>query len=744
MKRLFLLVLPLLSCSLFGQKGERISPAGTSYFDPEINNIHGLMTYQKPNGEIWIAALDPVTGLFNNQYGNDEKVGDDAAPLSQTFNGPEFGYDENGWRIFYTKEVDNINQVWQIKKENGIYVSSQVAAGPEDRQSVLASKNTGANSVKIVYSIGGFDGVMAWKDLSDLQNEVIIDSVDRGIRWIDHSNSLAYIKQSGDHKGEIAVYDTDTGTEEIISNDGRPKSNCYGWFAPEYDHQLLVACLVDNDKKIAVYKKNDGVWEIFLEFQAPQASSYLHFGSPEAFVAAGKSYISCVVKEQENAYSNSEVWFFSLGVALGREAAVQLKMEDGQEEIIRTDPETYIGEDEVFIYYNVIAENNTFEAFRARTNLETLNSDNLSFHFIKPQETDSNITGNNEHHYALTDASRPKLNKLLVFFPGSRARPYDYLKFSKTAAELGYHAIVLSYDNLIDVNYTACGGTTDVTCHGRARNEIWTGEDTHQIIEVTPENSILNRLEKLLAYLSENHPEENWRQFLVDQKVAWENIVVAGHSQGGGHAGFASKRFEVDRCIMIAASDWVQMQTSQWIRTPGPTPEDRYYGFIHLEDTPAANIIIPTWEDYGILNYGAPVIIENSSPPYNEVHGLFSNTPMPNEHVRPHNFVIVDFFTPNAENYNGYYYSDVWEYLLNNESTTSLNRPERFKALTVFPNPAGEFLYVDCEEGYQIFDGAGKPVMASRVATNLISVGHLPSGMYILRTEAGIGRFVKK
>ncbi len=742
MKNLFTISITLwmLTYTLNAQSSERISQNGISYFDPEINHELGLMAYQKPGGEIWIAKLDPITGLFSSPFGDDEQVGDNAAPLIQSFNGPEFGYDANAWCIVYTKEENGSHQVWQIKNENGVFVSSPVAVGQEVRQSALASKNPDANSIRIVYSIGGFEGVMAWKDLSDLGTEVVIDSVDRGIRWIDHSNKLAYIKQTGIHSGEIAIYDTDTATEEIISSDGRSKSNCYGWFAPEYDDELLVACLIDNDQGIAVYKKTNGTWDLFLELEIPTTSPYQYFGSPEAFVAAGKSYLSCVVKAQENAYSNSEVWFLSLGETLGLETKVQLKMEDEQGAIIRTDPETYIGQNEAFIYYNLITNNNTFEMYRARTNLETLNSDNISYHYIKPTATDPNISGNNEHHYVMLDQSVGKRNKLLVYFAGSRARPYDYLKFSKTAASLGYHVIVLSYENLTDVNYSACGGTTDETCHGRARREIWTGDDTHERLNITPANSILNRLRKLLEYLEGNYPEDNWQQYLEDSNIVWENIVVAGHSQGGGHAGFAAKLFEVDRSIMIAASDWVQNQTALWIRTPGPTPDDRYYGFIHLEDTPAINIIMPTWEDYGILNHGTPVIVDNNTPPYNNVHGLITNTIIPDENVRAHNFVIVDLVTPNAEDYDGYLYSDVWKYLLRNEETTALYGPEPSGHFNIYPNPTNDYIYLSDEntpyfEAY-LYHQNGQLVKSIKSEAQVF-VGDLVNGVYFIKIKTG-------
>ncbi|MFW5758711.1 MAG: T9SS type A sorting domain-containing protein, partial [Bacteroidota bacterium] len=708
-----------------------------------------LLSFQLGNGDIWIGELDKLTGLFKSENGLDFKIGEDAAPLIETFNGPEFGYDSNEWSVVFTKEIDGIYRIWESKITDGEISSREVASGTESRQSALATKNPNATSTRIVYSIGGFDGVMAWKDLTDLENEFIIDSVDRGIRWIDNSNKLAYVKQTGQHKGEIAIYDTDTQTEEIISDDGRSKTNPYGWYAPEYDDELLVAALLDSDTKIGVYKKNDSQeWELFREIEVPDDAQYDFFGSPEPFTAAGKSYFSCVIKKRERAYSNSEVWIISLSDGIGINTNLKLKIEDDLGTVIRTDPETFTGENEVFIYYNVINSKGKFEAWRARTGIETLNSPDITLHRIAPADTDENIDGNPEPNYVLLNNSTEPLGKLLLYFPGTTARPYDYLKFSKTAANMGYHVISLSYENLASVNYIACGQTNDTTCHRRAREEIWFGENTHEILNIDFNNSIINRLEKLLNYLATNYPQEGWEQFISGGEVQWNKITTAGHSQGGGHAGFAAKNFLVERSVMFAASDWVAGQTADWIRQDGLTPKENYYGFIHEQDFPAVSIIIPTWTDYGILDFGMPVNVDNTEPPYGNVHGLLTNLPVPGN-IRPHNYTIVDFFTPNADDYESYVYSPVWEYLLTPDNATGTIERESHE-ITVFPNPTSGSVYFDLGEmvnelrNINILNALGQRVATPAVESNEFDISGLPNGLYFIHLEFEDNKLIKK
>ncbi|MFP4544546.1 MAG: hypothetical protein ACLFQU_09945, partial [Candidatus Kapaibacterium sp.] len=89
----------------------------------------GLLGFQIGNGDIWIGELDKQTGLFKSENGLDFKIGENAAPLIETFNGPEFGYDSNGWSVVFTKEIDGIYRIWESKITDGEIISREVASG---------------------------------------------------------------------------------------------------------------------------------------------------------------------------------------------------------------------------------------------------------------------------------------------------------------------------------------------------------------------------------------------------------------------------------------------------------------------------------------------------------------------------------------------------------------------------------------------------------------------------------------
>ena len=84
--------------------------------------------------------------------------------------------------------------------------------------------------------------------------------------------------------------------------------------------------------------------------------------------------------------------------------------------------------------------------------------------------------------------------------------------------------------------------------------EIITGEDRSGLISVNRANSIENRLLRLVMYLKANRPGEGWDSFLANGKeLKWENIVLTGQSQGGGHAPLMAKHRKVARVIMYSS-----------------------------------------------------------------------------------------------------------------------------------------------------------------------------------------------
>jgi hypothetical protein len=287
--------------------------------------------------------------------------------------------------------------------------------------------------------------------------------------------------------------------------------------------------------------------------------------------------------------------------------------------------------------------------------------------FVAPAMTDAAITTYPDSHYVYLNRTVTPIKKLLVFLPGASAKPSFYKLFVETAGNMGYHAVGLMYPNPADVyNTGACASSTDADCFGKLRQETLDGTDQTPIIAVTPANSILNRLTKLLVYLAKTYPDDAWGQYLdASGKPVWANIVMAGHSQGAGHSGFMTKKYPLARAILLANKDFTGAnQPAAWYSQPNATGSNaNLYGFTHTQDEFADQQAV--WKALKLDTFGAVLNVDNVTA-YNGSHTLTSAkapASMPNSTLGFHSSVAVDRFTPrNADN--TLVFLPVWTYLL--------------------------------------------------------------------------------
>jgi pimeloyl-ACP methyl ester carboxylesterase len=270
---------------------------------------------------------------------------------------------------------------------------------------------------------------------------------------------------------------------------------------------------------------------------------------------------------------------------------------------------------------------------------------------VTPSQTDAAINGFNNSHYAYIAADRTYADRLLVFLPGTGAEPKNYRAFAQHAANLGFHAVGLMYPNEPAINQV-CAGSKDITAHSRARLEIIDGTDRHSAIQVNAANSIINRLVKLLTWLHQKHPSDNWGQYLDGSQPAWNRIIIAGHSQGGGHAGVIGKHYPVQRVILFSAIDFLSDgQIPDWVNNTAG--HEKYYALHHTQDELLDfEMVKDGWEYLGM---GAP----QDASSHNNAHALSTNAnpafPLP---TKFHNMTVVDIFVPKGK------LDAAWTYLL--------------------------------------------------------------------------------
>ncbi|WP_016949475.1 hypothetical protein [Anabaena sp. PCC 7108] len=286
---------------------------------------------------------------------------------------------------------------------------------------------------------------------------------------------------------------------------------------------------------------------------------------------------------------------------------------------------------------------------------------------VAPLSTDPAINDWLDPHYVVIDQSANLRNKLFVFFPGSFGNPSRQKLITQFAAKQGYHAINLNYPNSWTVD-RLCRKNSAPDCYAKVRQEIIEGKDYSPLVNISPANSIENRMLKLLQYLNQQYPQQGWSQYFNKDMIKWDLVVVSGHSQGGGHAAMLGKQHRVARVIMLAApadysvvSSVVSGQIASWLAAPGQTPPERYYGFAHIKD-PGYARIQKAWELLGMANYGSAVNVDGQQPPYNYSHRLITAL-IPSRQGKYHGSVATDGTTPRQSDGTPVF-QKVWQYLI--------------------------------------------------------------------------------
>lgn len=268
-----------------------------------------------------------------------------------------------------------------------------------------------------------------------------------------------------------------------------------------------------------------------------------------------------------------------------------------------------------------------------------------------------------EQHYTVRPVKGREGNeKILFMLGGTGGKARNYLRFCDEAAKMGYHVISLSYPNKESAR-KFCQLSEDTACYGQFRQEVVFGIDAIQEYEVLPETCILNRIKEALQVLISKDPEGNWTVFRNEGEVNWRKVVLAGHSQGAGHAAYIAKHYALAKVLMFAGPNDYHTKLQRaggWLEAKSATPIGRYFAFLHQYDA-----LIPFEEQITQLKS-----MGIQSPPYTYIpnQDIPSGTQIllstldkasPYTHIS----LVIDSHTPVDENGNPFYRT-VWRWML--------------------------------------------------------------------------------
>jgi hypothetical protein len=227
---------------------------------------------------------------------------------------------------------------------------------------------------------------------------------------------------------------------------------------------------------------------------------------------------------------------------------------------------------------------------RAQT---TGQSDSLVTYRITPAATDSSIHRFNDPHYVVFERRVKAGAPLLVFMPGTDGKPERTSDFANVAAHQGYRVIGLAYNDVPAVAQV-CPRDPDPKCSEKVRQKRIYGDDVTGVIDDRREESIVNRLVKVLNALHREHPDDGWNDYLENGQPKWERIAVSGLSQGAGMAAFIARRSRVARVVLFS-SPWdnygPRRTLAPWLTGGGgATPSDLWFAAYHRNE-PTAELI---------------------------------------------------------------------------------------------------------------------------------------------------------
>ena len=372
---------------------------------------------------------------------------------------------------------------------------------------------------------------------------------------------------------------------------------------------------------------------------------------------------------------------------------------------------------------------------------DNCNPDAISITETRASETDGDIGFEPNKHFSFYNATCDEdRGVLLVHLVGSFAKPKNSQLYPITAANNGFHVVSLKYENLVAAK-TACAESTDPDCFYKFRREIIEGVDVSTEVEVDQPNSIYNRLNKLLVYLNDEYPAQDWGQFLDADSVLWGKTMVSGHSQGGGHAAVIAIEKNVKRVLMFASPNDYSTHFNApagWTSYDRITPDSAYFGLNHLfDDVVLFAEQFSIWNNLNMPSFGDSVRVDISLPPYGNSHQLYTTFDTTGTGGN-HSVMMVDSKIPlDVEGVP--IFAPAWKYMLGVDQIVTASEKATMSKIgfSLFPNPTSDHLIISSDYRVvkiDIFDIAGRKI-ATFFKTNNLDLNELPAGVYFARIE---------
>jgi hypothetical protein len=362
MRILFFWLCPLL---LFGQSFKpndvRIGDTTASYLDFEIWQSGHRLCFQDENNRGYVALLDSLSGNLRSASGKDYLFDNALAPITNSINGPEWGFSQKGAEVVYTKQVANARHIgkatWNGSGYSNVDLSANLAG---NRFAVIGSKDWADAQPRLVYAKG--NSIINFEINWSAANIPLVENVvpygqnsSSGPRWIDGEQALL-TNDLVAGTAQIFRYDLKTAKTAQLTFDAGNKIDAFLFTAPDYGGDRLLFCTV-NDTLLRLYRETLTGFNKVYDIKIPDPS-YGYYFSAEPFVFKGKSYLFVCAAQQkfipgsQNNSKPADVWI----VGLDAKRPLFRKISDNRV-ALRLDPEVFVTPTEAYVYYYEYKQN---------------------------------------------------------------------------------------------------------------------------------------------------------------------------------------------------------------------------------------------------------------------------------------------------------------------------------------------------------------------------------------------------
>lgn len=197
---------------------------------------------------------------------------------------------------------------------------------------------------------------------------------------------------------------------------------------------------------------------------------------------------------------------------------------------------------------------------------------------------------------------------------------------------------------------------------GKIRLEAALGENVSPHVNIPKADCVAERSYQMIRFLSENHPEGNWQQFLneTEDDLRWaESVILSGISHGSTTSARFAKHREVSRVVLFSGP---RDQYDEWHGFPSATPTNRYFAFTHVLDGGWPSHYHRSWKMLGLEAHGPLHVVDGSDPPYARSRTLISSANVGGDANVAHT-TVVPGVSGQKDEYARYIFEDVWRYM---------------------------------------------------------------------------------